>query len=100
MRMKSGAARLRPHLIFAHNLLKLEAKLARPSAMVWTVPLVFILVYSRSIAAVPLSSFYEYSSPVDTVLPQNLDDGSSEIITLLTAFPYFGTLQTTAYVRS
>ena len=47
-----------------------------------------IVVHSRSVDAVPLSTFYLYSSTVGTVIPQNIDDGSSDIITLLTAFPF------------
>ena len=49
---------------------------------------------------VPLSSFYSYGTTVgDTSLGQN-DDNSSDLIALSTAFPYFGSSQTTAYVSN
>ena len=48
--------------------------------------------------AVPLQSFYP-DSPDDISLGRN-DDGVSAAITLSTAFPFFGTSQTTAFVRS
>ena len=54
---------------------------------------VFILacLLLKNVEAVPLASFYSFgSSAGDTSLPRN-DDGYSSLISLSTAFPYFGT---------
>ena len=52
----------------------------------------------KFVEAVPLASFYTFgSSAGDTSLPRN-DDGYSSLISLTTAFPYFGTNPNTVYV--
>ena len=52
----------------------------------------------RLVEAVPLASFYTFgSSAGDTSLPRN-DDGYSSLISLSTAFPYFGTNHNAVYV--
>ena len=56
------------------------------------------LLLKLNVEAVPLASFYSFgSSAGDTSLPRN-DDGYSPLITLTTAFPYFGTNPNTLYV--
>ena len=60
--------------------------------------LVFVVL--KLVGAVPLASFYTFgSSAGDTTLHRN-DDGSSSLISLSTAFPYFGTNHRAVYVRA
>ena len=60
--------------------------------------LVFVLV--KLVEAVPLASFYTFGpSTGDTTLYRN-DDGYSSLISLSTAFPYFGTNYRAVYVRA
>ena len=65
-------------------------------ASIWTAVFVFFAM-SHSARAVPLSFFYDASSLTEIVLPR-VDDGSSQAITLNTAFPFFGASETIAYV--
>lgn len=58
-----------------------------------------LCVVYRGVDAVPLASFYNYSSAAVTCLPTSLDDGHSDAIILTTPFMFFGVPQTTAYVR-
>ena len=59
--------------------------------------LVFVVL--KLVGAVPLASFYTFgSSAGDTTLHRN-DDGYSPLISLSTAFPYFGTNHRAVYVR-
>ena len=66
-----------------------------------TVLFVALFIHCVRVAnAVPLSSFYEYSSSsAVTCLPTELDDGHSNVTDLTTPFSFFGVPQTTAYVR-
>ena len=57
-------------------------------------------VLPHGTSAVQLSDFYPWSAETDTPLDRSLDDDYSSPITLSTAFPFFGTSQTVAYVST
>ena len=57
------------------------------------------LVAYRMVYAIPLSQFYDFGGSIgDDVLPRN-DDGASSAITLDITFNFFGSNQTSIYVR-
>ena len=59
-----------------------------------------VCVLLKLVEAVPLASFYTFGpSTGDTTLHRN-DDSSSSLISLSTAFPYFGTNHRAVYVRA
>ena len=59
-----------------------------------------VCVLLKLVEAVPLASFYTFGpSTGDTTLHRN-DDSYSSLISLSTAFPYFGTNHRAVYVRA
>ena len=62
--------------------------------------LLVVCILLKLVEAVPLASFYTFGpSTGDTTLYRN-DDGYSSLISLSTAFPYFGTNHDAVYVRA
>jgi hypothetical protein len=60
----------------------------------------FVLLLSPTVAAVPLSAFIPFGQAAgDTRLPAN-NDGSSPAINLRVPFPFFGVLQSTLFVNN